>query len=272
LSKFILNNRGKLLVALSTILFAIISFTSDIKSKNLKWFTSTTEGRVFGVSSLFFVYGTYIDITKSKDLEKAQNDLKEAQDEVILLENQKGEMIDAVTIAGIILELISRELGFGDCERISLFKHDSEQDCFIPIGRYAENVGFAKKKRTTYPCDQGCLGKSWGSGESYITKLPDPVNDLENYVEECKIKYKLPKEIARKMDMKSRSYCGFAIKTPGAPSKRIGVIVLESLENGFPSQLEIGKMKGILNKSSAYGILPWVIEQAPLVKASQEGY
>jgi hypothetical protein len=54
------------------------------------------------------------------------------------------------------LSVLSNDtLGFGDTERISVYKHDGS--AFVMIGRYSKHPEYVKKGRAIYPDNEGAM-------------------------------------------------------------------------------------------------------------------
>jgi hypothetical protein len=114
-----------------------------------------------------------------------------------------------------------------DSERISLFKF--EGDTFIRIGRYSKNPIFKENGRISYPSNEGCISMAWQNGEFFIDQLPDPDKNLKSWCNEQYTKCKVPKDISKKLTMKSRNLFAIAIED-SIHRNRIAVMVIESIK------------------------------------------
>ena len=121
--------------------------------------------------------------------------------------------------------LANYALGFGDTERISVYKHDDGM--FRLLGRYSKNPVFQKRGRPTYPDDQGCIGAAWRNGEAIVEKLPDPSTDLGEYAGCLHRDWDIPVDVSTGFRMRSRSLAAFALED--THDRRIAVIVFESV-------------------------------------------
>jgi hypothetical protein len=128
-------------------------------------------------------------------------------------------------VQDVLADLANSILKFTNTERISVYNNDGTN--FVMIGRYSQNPEFCKKGRVIYPSDEGIIAEAWKNGEAFVNNLPDPANDLENYLNKFKDKYHIDKKYARRFNMKSRSYYGYAINDIRGKT-RIAVIVFES--------------------------------------------
>jgi hypothetical protein len=165
--------------------------------------------------------------------------------------------------------LANQVLKLEDTDRISIYKHDGR--AFIKLGRYSKNPEYAKQGRSIYPDNEGCIGEAWLNGFSFIDGLPDPAQDLENYLERLKQDYRIAKEVARNFKMKSRNFAAYAIEDSKG-DRRIAIIVVESVNIGAFNETvlrralekESGRMARLLERYRS-------IEPTPTV-ALKEGY
>ena len=59
---------------------------------------------------------------------------------------------------------IAKTLGFGDQERVSIYKYSHEHGVFYMLGRYSEGPDFVRRGRGVYPDNEGCIGRAWQGG------------------------------------------------------------------------------------------------------------
>lgn len=259
------------IVFAGTILISLLGFWDDVKVSGKKWFFDTQEGQFFSVASVGMLVGTIEVIRRESKIEDYEKEIEQKKQEVAKLEDNLGKTWSASTLSPILLQTLFKQLDFDAQERISLYKHDQDKR-FTIAGRYALNAKYRDKKRPYYPDDQGCLGQAWSNGESEAVNLPDPLTDIDAYVNYSKQEWNIPKEASRKFIMKSRHY--FAKSIVGNTNylkKPIGVIVFESTET---SAIESVKIKKIIDSNPIYELLPWIIENYPaaLIDAREEGY
>lgn len=120
--------------------------------------------------------------------------------------------------------LANHTLGFGDTERVSVYRHDDGK--FALLCRYSKNPIYQRRGRPFYPDNEGCIGKAWREGEDYIDDLPDPEHSSRDYEERLRRDWNIPAETTRNFKMKSRSYAALAIENHR--DERVGVMVFES--------------------------------------------
>lgn len=122
------------------------------------------------------------------------------------------------------------KLKLGVRERASLYQFGDES--FSLVGRFAQDPVLAKRARTWYPVDQGCLGAAWASPDEPAkaeARLPDYEDDDGAYVAHCREEWKMPETTTRGIRMKSRHLLAYAIEDP-VKLQRAGVLVFESLD------------------------------------------
>lgn len=127
----------------------------------------------------------------------------------------------------------AKTLGFGDQERVSIYRYSEQDRTFYMLGRYSEGPDFARRGRAVYPEDQGCIGRAWRTGEGIAQELPDPEVDYDNYERAMSDGWNIDRDTLRAMAMKSRLICAIAIRDR-TDLRRIAVVVFESTRvNGF---------------------------------------
>jgi hypothetical protein len=177
-----------------------------------------------------FIGGTIWNWTRQPRVTKLQQQVTRLESKVDRYEHDYFEHFRNTLI------LLSKELEFGDTERISVYKHEGR--AFVMLGRYSKNPLFDQSGRGIYPDSEGCIGRAWTSSESTVSNLPDPETNLAAYIAEVQ-KWNLSESTIRSLRMKSRSYAAFAIDdSKGA--RRIAVVVFESV---LPEGLRIADLR-----------------------------
>lgn len=91
--------------------------------------------------------------------------------------------------------------------RITIYRHTDKH--FIPVSRYAKNPDFDNIRRDWYPKDVGYIKQCWAKEEGvYIKNLPDPEENLQEYLDYVNNKSKMLKKDINQLPMKSRAYFG----------------------------------------------------------------
>lgn len=114
-------------------------------------------------------------------------------------------------------------LGFSNDERINLLMHD-DQDQMYMIGRYSTKLAYRRKGRSHYKDDEGVVGLAWNNGNCFVDDLPE--GEYE-YARECVIQFKMKREDAFNLRMKSRTIGAVTVRD--IFDQQIAVIVFESM-------------------------------------------
>lgn len=110
--------------------------------------------------------------------------------------------------------------------RISMYRLNSEADCFELICRSAEAEPYRALGRTTFPKEQGLIGRAWASnnGVGVAVDLPE---DREQWIGIQETFYGIPREVAENMTMFSRSIAAVRMDNASGVSRdAISVIVV----------------------------------------------
>lgn len=169
------------------------------------------------------------------------------------------------------LSVLSNDtLSLSDSERISLFKYDGNS--FIRMGRYSKNPIFKENGRVSYPAEEGCISFAWQNGECFIDTLPDPQKNLNAWCKEQFKQCKVPKEISKKLTMKSRNILALAIEEP-IHKTRIGVLVIESIKINSINQETTKNLLNSTEITKLYDLIDRMKNIVPdLRKAMDKGF
>lgn len=110
--------------------------------------------------------------------------------------------------------------------RISLYRLSTDADCFELICRSAEAEPYRTLGRKVFPKEQGLIGRAWASnnGVGVAVDLPE---DREAWIGLQETFYGIPREVAEKMTMFSRSIAAIRMDNAGGVSRdSISVIVV----------------------------------------------
>ena len=78
-----------------------------------------------------------------------------------------------------ILMQVAQDLGLGNSERISIYRN--EGSFFIMLGRFSIDPQKQKTGRGYYSINEGCIGRAYQDGESFVLDLPDS-SDNDYYI------------------------------------------------------------------------------------------
>lgn len=114
-------------------------------------------------------------------------------------------------------------------ERITLYYYDEEEEYFIPVARYSQNMTYTQLGRPFYPANQGVIGYSWNNGSRLRNNYVDPKKDPDRYYEQLE-QEGIPRSVAENFAMKPRALYCYRI-SDGDRKNYIGMIVVESTYN-----------------------------------------
>lgn len=142
--------------------------------------------------------------------------------------------------------ILFSKLGLTNKERISIYEHKGSH--FSLLCRHSDNPEYSKKGRPVYPDDKGFIGNGYQNSPLIISKkISNPENDYGRYVQDILNLCDIDKETLDGLSMKSRSFLIYAIKNP-ITTKKIAVVVFESIKHEFKKQPEVEKIIPELEK------------------------
>jgi hypothetical protein len=137
------------------------------------------------------------------------------------------------------LAILARYLGFGDTERISVYRQHGES--FVMLSRYSDSPIYNNSGRRIQPIQQGCVGEAWRNGEAIVLDLPDPRMERELYLT-ATTQYNVPREVAEQFSMMSRSYAAFRLRD-SKTNRQVAVVVFESTK----PKLDSDRLRDMMN-------------------------
>ena len=124
-----------------------------------------------------------------------------------------------------ILMQVAQDLGLGNSERISIYRN--EGSFFIMLGRFSIDPQKQKTGRGYYSINEGCIGRAYQDGESFVLDLPDS-SDNDYYIRTSH-EWGIDPTISSTFKMKARSIAAFALADPKS-LKRSLILVFESTD------------------------------------------
>lgn len=177
-------------------------------------------GIVFLAGIAYVVYGAIAGVKRTHTVGPL---LKKLEKYEAMSEQFVGTHYDLCSTT---LARMSRDtLGYGDTERVSVYRHRGG-NAFQIMGRHSEDPTFKQKGRPVYPANQGVLGEAWRHRIA-TAELPDPHGDPEEYYQILQSDWSIPKQVAEKFTMKSRSLVACARYEPKGIDP-VAVVVVES--------------------------------------------
>uniref|UniRef100_B8HMZ2 GAF domain-containing protein n=1 Tax=Cyanothece sp. (strain PCC 7425 / ATCC 29141) TaxID=395961 RepID=B8HMZ2_CYAP4 len=225
-ARFLRDHGASLSVVFGSTLLAIYPVFQSLDKKDWAWNKQYTLVVICGF--IFNIVGGVWSAATSQSKNGLKKELRRTLQYIDEHEDVSQKIINNE------LHILSQIFNFGTSERISLFKHDG--NALVMVGRYSSNPLFNKKGKGILPVDEGVVGKAWSDGYAFVNDLPESTqaNDFD-YIKVCCLGWKMNRDTARNLFMKSRTIAAFAIRDNR--SQPIGVLVLESMNaNGFDEE------------------------------------
>lgn len=190
-----------------------------------EWGMNALAISIFSITFIVQIVLVVVHIEKELAQSELEQQLEEAGERFSELEERCNFMSGNIeTLSTIVLFRLSRELGYGNYHRISIFMHHEGR--FNLIARFSENPHYNHKGSIFYPENEGFIGQGWSKGEFHIENLPDPFSDPKGYltlVRQCGIK----RETLERLQMRCRSTFVARLRTSDE-FNTLGVITFES--------------------------------------------
>jgi len=198
--------------------------------EGFSWLVSSVPGLVFLCAAVLTLAGSIVAWKRTPGLLSLRKRVAELE---AILERAERDYYDqlAVELAVILKDV----LGYGDTERISVYRHRG--GAFQMIGRYSDNPVYRNCGRSIYPDDEGIIGRAWRE-ESATANLPDPDAESNLYHEVLENEWNIDRATAEKFTMKSRSYVARALYEPKGVDC-VAIVVVESTEAGILDRDEV---------------------------------
>lgn len=219
LSDFFIKN-----FVISIIIFCIMFIASEFINLSEDWKNDSEQKR----------YRNEIKELEGniKSLEANIKTLEDERDDANSYSEEVGLYLES--LPPVFLKNVSIFLGLKNCDRISLYVLNSEENGeeFRIIGRYSENPKFRRIVREKYPSDCGYIAKCLNNnnGNPYFVREGLPKN-LEKYVERVSKETGMSVDLIKNLSMKSRSYFTRVIKD--SSDLNVGILVIESMNSKF---------------------------------------
>lgn len=198
------------------VLFSLANFGDSHDHVNLG-VTSVHRAYLFAAGVVTFVVGS---IATTRNVQEKDALAKQVADLELELSSSKEALRAQLRVE---LVQLARQLKFFSTERISVFALDGES--LRLVARYSNNPQLISPGRSSYPIDQGCLGRAWSDGQS-SADLPNAAVDLDGWQRKQLEDYEIPTSDSARFTMKSRTY--FAFRIDGLIQEPLGVVVFES--------------------------------------------
>lgn len=214
----------QLAIALGSIGFAAVGILLTPPDEGFLWLVSSGPGRVFLGAAVLTLAGSIVAWKRTPGLLSLRKRVAELE---AVLERAESDYYDQFAVE---LSVILKDvLGYGDTERISVYRHRG--GAFQMIGRYSDDPVLRNRGRSIYPDDEGIIGRAWRE-ESATANLPDPDTQSDLYYEVLENEWNVDRATAEEFTMKSRSLVARALYEPKGVD-RVAIVVVESTETGI---------------------------------------
>ena len=214
----------QLAATLGTIGFAVVGVLLSPADGGLAWLVSSVPGLLFLCASVLTLVGSVVIWSRAPGLRYLKRRVAELE---AVLERAERDYYDQFAVE--LSVILKDELGYGDTERISVYRHRG--GAFQMIGRYSDDPVYKRSGRSIYPDDEGIIGRAWREG-SATADLPDPDAEPERYYEVLENEWNVSRTTAEELTMRSRAYAARALYEPKGVD-RVAIVVVESTRVGI---------------------------------------
>lgn len=233
---FLRDYFGILTVGICSVIIAAISFVG--LHENFDVLYKTKPGLWVSCLTVFAIIGYFTQFAQQKSREAIKGELRESERRTRALNVRLDDRHKAA--ANCFREHladISRELGFSNAERISVYLVRVEDARFRIVGRFAANGNYDDVHRQVHEADQGITAKVYADGKPFWFDFKnDPFVDHAAYCREHFEEFHVAAEIASSFKMRSRSYLGFPVLDANG-TRCIAAVICESTEFGRMTRL-----------------------------------
>ncbi len=184
---------------------------------------------LFALCAIGAIVGNLWTAFRTQRVTKLEGKIREHKEEILgLQESLQITKADYFKRFRDTLEILANErLGFGYSERISVYRKRGQ--AFVLLGRYSKRTEFSERSsRGIYPTDEGCIGRAWREGSVFVSDLPDPETNINEYYRVLSSDWNIKRDTAKGFRMKSRSYAAYTLEQVGGNDPDV-IIVFESL-------------------------------------------
>ncbi|MEC4565329.1 hypothetical protein L8C07_05180 [Paenibacillus sp. CMAA1739] len=191
----------------------------------LKFITSNVYWS--SITVMFFIIGWIQSIVNTSNNIELKKSLEKANVTNENLQNSLQSVPERIT------KSLYNYLEFSYSERITIYRFNDTH--FVPVGRYALREDYKKSGRLKYKKEEGYIGKAWREGKHYVSNLPDPETNPDEYFSKSTKYVEIDRNTLAEMPMKSRCYYCINLLIMGDPK---AVIVFESTSPRFPISID----------------------------------
>lgn len=138
----------QLTATLGTIGFAAVGVLLSPADGGLAWLISSLPGLLFLCACVLTLVGSVVVWSRAPGLRSLKRRVAELE---AVLERAERDYYDQFAVE--LFVILKDELGYGDTERISVYRHRG--GAFQMIGRYSDDPVYKRRGRSLYPDDEG---------------------------------------------------------------------------------------------------------------------
>jgi hypothetical protein len=138
----------QLAATIGTIGFAVVGVLLSPADGGLAWLVSSVPGLLFLGASALTLVGSVVIWSRAPGLRFLKRRVAELE---AVLERAERDYYDQFAVE--LSVILKDELGYGDTERISVYRHRG--GAFQMIGRYSDDPVYKRRGRPIYPDDEG---------------------------------------------------------------------------------------------------------------------
>lgn len=210
-------------------------------NQELVQFRATYQSGLLWGPIVILVIGIIARAVTMKAVSKLESMNEKLQLELRSMQSIKDNL---EVIVNHLLYAIARELSFTPNERVSFYikrKNKDNKTEFALCGRYSPSESYNKPGRSSYPLNEGVIGKAWDTGEFETSEFPDWADSADKYISICHDKFGMKAKSTRKLAMHPRYM--YARRIGNADGREYkSIIVIESNSCDFSHKNEIKRV------------------------------
>lgn len=200
-----------------------VGFRADISQKMSAAFNSIWA---IGIMLLLLVLSKLSAQLRKQNAECLSEALKQSKAQNVEMEDTLSSLTPNLrTFYSATLQSMLRKVSLEDSPkvRISAYLPSSDQENFMPAGRYSHNAEYRSQGRTLLPFSQGCIGEAWKVGKCEWREMSKRLDTRKKKSEET---YNIPNVTFDALRMNTLSIGAYRIED--SSKLPVGLVVIES--------------------------------------------
>lgn len=220
-----------------------IGFRPDI-SKNLSTALNSIWAIIFMI--ILLIFSKISAQLRGQHAERLSAALKQCRAQKLEMEETLYSLTPNLrTFYSATLQSMLRKVSLEDSPnvRISAYLPSSDQENFMPAGRYSHNAEYRSQGRTLLPFSQGCIGEAWKVGKCEWREMSKRLDTRKKKSEEL---YNIPSVTFDALRMSTLSIGAYRIED--SSRLPVGLIVIESDDHDV---IDFDKFEKVLEEEKA---------------------